>query len=68
MPSLASTVLPSADVIVLPTAKRKAPPRGAFTKITIVKMHCPTGKQETLFWDVSCRGFGLRALASGRRS
>jgi integrase len=31
-------------------------------------MHCPTGKQETLFWDASCRGFGLRALASGRRT
>jgi integrase len=67
-PSLASTALPSAEVIVLPMAKRKAPRRGVFTKITIGKMHCPTGKQETLFWDASCRGFGLRALASGRRT
>jgi hypothetical protein len=67
-PSLASAALPSAEVIALPTAKRKASPQGVFTKITIAKMHCPTGKQETLFWDASCRGFGLRALASGRRT
>ena len=66
--SLASAALPSAEVIVLPTAKRKARHPGVFTKITIGKMHCPTGKQETLFWDASCRGFGLRALTSGRRT
>jgi integrase len=67
-PSLASTPLPSADVIVLPTAKRKASRPGVFTKVSIAKMYCPGGKLEALFWDASCRGFGLRALASGRRT
>ena len=67
-PSFASTMLPSANVIVLPTAKRVAPPRGAFTKTAITRMRCPPGKHEELFWDQSCGGFGLRALASGRRT
>lgn len=67
-PSFASKMLPSENVIVLPTAKRLAAPRGAFTKAGITKMRCPAGKQEELFWDKSCRGFGLRALASGRRT
>ena len=67
-PSFASTALPSADVIVLPTAKRNALRPRVFTKMSIGKLHCPTGKQEALFWDASCRGFGLRALASGRRT
>ena len=67
-PSFASTMLPSANVIVLPTAKRVAPPRGAFTKTGINKMRCPAGKHEQLFWDKSCGGFGLRALATGRRT
>jgi integrase len=31
-------------------------------------MHCPPGKSEALFWDAACRGFGMRALKSGRRS
>jgi integrase len=31
-------------------------------------MDCPPGKSEALFWDTACRGFGLRALQSGRRS
>jgi hypothetical protein len=66
--SFASSTLPSADVIVLPTAKRNASGRGAFTKVSIGKMHCPAGKQEALFWDPNFRGFGLRALASGRRT
>ena len=67
-PSFASTMLPSANVIVLPTAKGAAPHRGAFTKAGINKMQCPAGKQEKLFWDKSCGGFGMRALASGRRT
>jgi integrase len=67
-PSFASTMLPSGNVIVLPTAKRVAPPRGTFTKTAIAKMRCPPGKAEQLFWDRSCGGFGLRALASGRRT
>ena len=59
-PTFASTVLPAANVIVFPPPKRVAPPRGAFTKTGITKMRCPAGKQEELFWDKSCRGFGLR--------
>jgi hypothetical protein len=61
-PTFASTALPAANVIAF------APPRGAFTKTGITKMRCPAGKQEELFWDKGCRGFGLRALASGRRT
>ncbi len=64
---IASTVLPRAEVIPLPVAKRSRT-GGAFTKTTVAKMHCPRNKQEALFWDASCRGFGLRALASGRRT
>src|SRR5215211_5585197 len=64
----ASKMLPSADVIVLPNPRRIAPPRGTFTKNRIGEMHCLPGKRETLFWDAGCRGFGLRALGSGRRT
>src|SRR6516162_11892849 len=64
-PALASTVLPSAEVIHLPTAR---PSSGSFTRASINKMHCPPGKFEALFWDTACRGFGIRALKSGRRS
>ena len=67
-PSFASTALPSADVIVLPTAKRNAPRPSVFTKVGVGKLRCPGGKAEALFWDASCRGFGLRALASGHRT
>lgn len=66
--AFASAVLPRANVIVLPTAKRPTSPGGAFTKTRITKMRCPAGKQEELFWDKGCRGFGLRALSSGRRT
>jgi integrase len=65
---LASKMLPPADVIVLPTSRRDTPPLGTFTKNSIGKMHCRPGKRETLFWDASCQGFGLRALSSGRRT
>ena len=67
-PSFASTMLPSAEVIEFRPAKRIArPPRG-FTKVSVSKMHCSKGEQEALFWDSSCRGFGIRALKSGRRT
>ena len=66
--SFASAVLPPGNVIVLPTPKRNASPSGAFTKTSVTKLRCPTGKKEGLFWDKSCLGFGLRALASGRRT
>jgi Arm DNA-binding domain len=50
------------------TPKRTAQQPKSFTKISVSKMHCPKGKPEALFWDASCRGFGLRALGSGRRT
>jgi integrase len=64
----ASTLLPSADVIPLPTAKRSRVDPGTFTKTTVRSMHCPRGQAEKFFWDAGCRGFGIRALQSGRRS
>ncbi len=64
----ASTVLPRADVIPLPTAKRAPVEPGTFTKAAVRKMQCPTGQSEAFFWDAGCRGFGIRALKSGRRS
>jgi integrase len=64
----ASTVLPSATIIPLSPVKHKSEPATQFTKKTIHKMHCPSGKTEAFFWDASCRGFGLRALKSGQRS
>jgi Arm DNA-binding domain len=64
----ASTLLPTADVIPLPTAIRKRAERGAFTKITVPRMRCHPGRSETFFWDASCHGFGMRTLSSGRRT
>ena len=64
----ASTSLPTAELIPLPTANRKKSARGVFTKATVRRMQCNSGKQEKFFWDAGCRGFGLRALRSGQRS
>jgi integrase len=64
----ASISLPSAEVIPLPMAKRSRAAHGVFTKHAVRGMHCRPGQSETFFWDQSCRGFGLRALRSGRRS
>jgi integrase len=66
--SSASISLPDEEVIPLPTAKRGRTEAGTFTKSTVRKMHCSTGQAERLFWDASLRGFGMRALQSGRRS
>jgi integrase len=66
--SSASTLLPSAEVIPLPTAKRSRAGPGTFTKATVRRMRCPPGQEEKFFWDAGCRGFGIRALRSGRRS
>jgi integrase len=63
----ASILLPTAEVIP-PSGKRSRAKPGAFTKNTVRKMHCPPGQSEAFFWDHGCRGFGLRALPSGRRS
>ncbi len=67
MPHFASAVLPNAQVIAA-SVRHKPRRTGAFSKNNIASMQCPKGKQEALYWDVACRGFGLRALASGRRS
>jgi integrase len=67
--SSASILLPTAEVIPLPTAKRtRVAERSAFTKVTVRKMRCSSGQSEQFFWDASCRGLGIRALSSGRRS
>jgi len=63
----ASTLLPSAEVIPLPAASGLREP-GSFTKATVRKMHCRPGQEEKFFWDAGCRGFGIRALRTGRRS
>ena len=56
----ALTLLPSAEVIPLPTARRRRAEPGTFTKSTVHKMRCPPGQSEGFFWDAGCRG-----LASG---
>ena len=64
----ASTLLPTADVIPLPTANRHHATPSTFTKINVRRMQCSSGQEEKFFWDAGCRGFGIRALKSGRRS
>ncbi|RZN32303.1 site-specific integrase [Bradyrhizobium sp. Leo121] len=67
--SSASTLLPTAEVIPPPKARRpRVVERGAFTKATVRKIRCPSGQSEQFFWDANCRGLGIRALRSGRRS
>src|SRR5260221_6669692 len=64
----ASTLLPVSNVIPLSGAKRNRTAASTFTKATVRKMQCSPGQQERLFWDAALRGFGMRALRSGRRS
>ena len=64
----ASILLPRANVIPLPVIRRGRSKAWAFTKAAVRQMQCPPGQTEKLFWDTTCRGFGLRALKSGRRS
>ena len=66
--SPASILLPEPEIIPLPAAKRNRTNASTFTKITVRKMQCSPGQQERLFWDAAIRGFGIRALRSGRRS
>jgi integrase len=66
--SSASTVLPDPEVIPFPPVKRNRTEARTFTKTTIPKMRCSPGQAESLFWDAALRGFGMRALRSGRRS
>src|SRR5579864_4425907 len=62
---LVSPMLP--EIPVAPAARARQ--RGvAFTKATIARMWCKPGKPETFYWDEACRGFGLRAMASKKRS
>ncbi len=68
IPSPASTMLPSAEVIQLPTARCNHAELGVFTKVLIRSMRCLPGRSEKFFWDAGCGGFGIRALKSGRRS
>ena len=68
-PSSASTLLPGSGVSrspVVTTAKRAK--AGNFTRATVRKMQCSPEQLEKLFWDARLRGFGMRALRSGRRS
>jgi integrase len=64
----ASTLLPSANVSPLPTAKRASAEPGTFTKAAVRTMQCPPGQMEKFYWDEGCRGLGIRALKSRRRS
>ena len=66
--SSASTLLPDTEVIPFPAVKHSRSKTGTFTKATVRKMQCSPGQQERLFWDAALRGFGMRALRSGRRS
>jgi integrase len=66
--SSASILLPEAEVIASQTAKPDRKTACTFTKTTIRKMRCSPGQDESLFWDAALRGFGMRALRSGRRS
>lgn len=65
----ASKSLPSAKVIHLPTIKQSSrPSTNAFTQPMIKRIHCSSGRTEEFFWDAGCRGLGIRALKSGRRT
>ena len=66
--SSASTLLPNAEVIPLPREKHGRAKAGTFTKATVRRMQCSPRQEEKFFWDAGCRGFGIRALRSGRRS
>jgi integrase len=39
-----------------------------FTKTSVAAMQVADGKRETTYWDVTVKGLGVRALASGVRS
>src|ERR1700722_5400673 len=66
--SSASTLLPEHEVSPSQADKRSRTEADAFTKATIRKMQCSPRQNERLFWDAALRGFGIRALRSGRRS
>ena len=63
----ASTLLP-AENVPLQGANHKRSLPGTFTKATVGRMRCLPGQNEKFFWDAGFRGFGIRALRSGRRS
>lgn len=63
----ASISLPRAQPRV-PSQDNAETARAAWTKATIRGLRCPPGRQEAFFWDQKCRGLGLRALKSGRRT
>jgi integrase len=61
-------MLPEPEVATSPAVQRNRTNASTFTKATVRKMQCSPGRLERLFWDAALRGFGLRALRSGRRS
>src|SRR5262249_53014717 len=67
-PALASTVLPSAEVIQLATARPSTRVAGGFPRASTKKSRCRRGNLGGLFGDGVGGGFGIRALKSGRRS
>lgn len=66
-PGPASTALPD-NVIRLPGSTLRPPAPDTFTKANIARMRCPDGRPEAFFWDAGCRGLGIRALGSQRRT
>jgi integrase len=66
--AVASVLLPKDRTEPSSTRERGRVTPGAFTKAMIRRMSCPVGRTEMIYWDPSCRGFGLRAFRSGRRS
>jgi len=61
----ASTSLPSTRVVTFTGGAAKA---RAFTKANMRSLLCPPERPEAFFWDLSCKGLGVRALRSGRRT
>jgi integrase len=66
--AVASVLLPRDDAVSPPAGGRGRTMPGAFTKATVRRMSCPAGRNEIIYWDPSCRGFGMRAFSSGHRS
>ena len=48
-PSFASIALPRTNVIAMPVGSLNTPRPKAFTRISVGRMRCPTGKQEIFF-------------------
>src|SRR5690242_11199216 len=64
----ASISLPREATTLSPEDSADTAAKAAFTKATLRRLRCAPDRQETFFWDGNLRGFGLRALKSGRRT